>query len=131
MIKILWVSRHVPLVSQVKALKTIFGQDCKIKVDGRPFASATDIVKRMKDNHVQELVLVAPLSVCEQLLNKGIKPLWADMREVDCNSPKVEVKANGQREKLSGKTRCYEFVRFRRLIKIELKFEDDFFWGKK
>lgn len=122
--KILWLSKHNPLQSQRQALVKLFGGGVEITIDSNPFASAKVIAQRMSLGKFDDMVLVAPLSVCSELTKLGIKPLWAEMRTVDCNSVEVEVEANGNREKLSGTRRCYKFIRFRRLIGVNLEFED-------
>jgi len=107
--RILWLSRHPPLNSQIKELKRIFG-DIDLTIDPKPFSDARDIAKRAKD--YDEIVVVAPLSVIRQLITLSIKPLWAEMERVDSNG---EVYVNG---------RHYNFIRFRRIVDIKIVYED-------
>ena len=99
--------------SQVNELKRLFGDDVIIEQDPNPFSSADDIVQRFKTSGADELVVVAPLSVIAELVKRGIKPLWAEMKQVDVNE--AETEAAG---------RYYKFVRFRRIVGVEIKFEE-------
>jgi len=112
--KVYWMSRHAPLESQVKELRRLFGDDVIVEQDPQPFSSADDIVNRFRESGADELVIVAPLSVIAQVVQRGIKPLWAEMQQVD-NKSEAETEAAG---------RFYRFVRFRRIAGIEIKFED-------
>jgi len=112
--KVYWMSRHSPLPSQISQLKQLFGEDVKIIQDPKPFDSADDIVARFHQSGADELLVVAPLSVIAQLVQKGVKPLWAEM-EVVQNPADAEVEAAG---------RYYRFVRFRRIVGVEIKFTD-------
>lgn len=111
--KVIWFSRHDPLPSQVKELRRLFGQDVEIIQDPKPFSSAEDIVARFRAAGGDEMVVVAPLSVLGRLVDLGIKPLWAEMEQVP--SEQSEVVAAG---------RSYRFVRFRRVKRLVLEFEE-------
>jgi len=111
--KIIWFSRHPALPSQVAELKRLFGNDVKIIADPNPFDSAEDIVSRFRAAGGDEMVVVAPLSVLGRLCDLGVKPLWAEMEQVPVE--KAEVVAAG---------RGYRFVRFRRVKRLVLEFED-------
>jgi hypothetical protein len=117
--RIYWVSRHDPLPSQVTELRQLFGKDMELVVDHKSFSSAKEIVGRYIAANAQEMVLVAPLTVCRAILKLGVRPLWAEMREV--RPAKSEVKGDGRREKISRVERHYQFVRFLRLVGIEVK----------
>ena len=112
--KVYWLSRHAPLPSQEAELKRLFGDNVVIEQDPEPFSSVEDIISRFQASGADELLVVAPLSVIAQLVQRGIKPLWAEM-EVVQNPDEAEVEAAG---------RYYRFVRFRRIAGIEIKFED-------
>jgi len=112
--KVYWLSRHEPLKSQISELKRLFGDDVEIIQDPQPFSSADDIIERFRASGADELLVVAPLSVIAQLVQRGIKPLWAEMAVV--SSPKdAEVEVAG---------RYYRFVRFRRVSAIQIVFEE-------
>ncbi len=110
--KVYWMSRHEPLPSQIAELRRLFG-DVEIITDPNPFDSADDIIRRYQQSGADEILVVAPLSVIAQLTQKGIKPLWAEMEVVD--KDKAEVEAAG---------RYYRFVRFRRIARVVMEFED-------
>ena len=112
--KVYWMSRHSPLPSQVAELRRLYGGDVVIEQDPNPFSSADDIVERFRKSGADELLVVAPLSVIAQLVQRGIKPLWAEM-EVVQNPDEAEVEAAG---------RYYRFVRFRRVSAIQIVFEE-------
>jgi len=111
--KVYWMSRHAPLPSQIAELRRLFGEEVVIEQDPKPFDSADDILNRFRASGADELVIVAPLSVIAQIVQRGVKPLWAEM-EV-CSPDEAEVEAAG---------RHYRFVRFRRIVGIEIKFEE-------
>lgn len=111
--RILWVSRHPPLPSQVVALTRHF-KEVEVVQDNQPFSGAEDILGRYRQGGYDEMVVVAPLSVLGQLVNLGIKPLWAEMERLPEGQP-GEVKV-GDRQ--------FRFVRFRRVIALRLEFEE-------
>ena len=55
--KILWMSQHEPLPSQISALKRIFGEVEVVK-DPKPFSSAEDIVGRFRSGGYDDIVVV-------------------------------------------------------------------------
>lgn len=111
--KIVWFSRHPALPRQIDELKRLFGEDAEVVADPAPFSTADDIIRRFKAAGGDEIVVVAPLSVLDALCKRGIKPLWADM----------EVVPRGQAE-VFAQGRGYRFVRFRRVKRLALEFED-------
>lgn len=110
--KIFWVSRHPPLPVQIKWLENRFGQ-VEIQRDSRTFSNAQQIKERFEHSGADELVVVAPLWVIYHLTELAIKPLWAQMKEVrslvECD--------------LAYNDRFYRFVEFRRIVGMEIKFE--------
>jgi hypothetical protein len=107
-----WVSQHPYLPSQLAELRRLFGE-VEIVQDPRPFSSAEDIVARYRKGNYDEMIVVAPLSVLGKIVELGIRPLWADMQLVSLAQAEVSAKGRG-----------YRFVRFRRVIKLTLEFED-------
>jgi hypothetical protein len=81
-VKVYWLSRHEPLPSQVAELRRLFGEDVVIEQDPKPFDSVDDILNRFRQSGADELLVVAPLSVIAQLVQRGVKPLWAEMEQV-------------------------------------------------
>lgn len=115
MAKILWMSRHEPHPRQIAALKEMYGQDTIIEQESRPFDDARQVARRFKKGQYDDMVIVAPLSVIQVLCNQGIRMLWAEA--VEENDPtKIEFRgARGQ---------GFRFVRFRRIKRVALEFED-------
>ena len=111
--KILWVSRHHYLESQLKELKKLFDEIRIEKMTG--FRSAEDIVKRYREGGYDEMVVVAPLSVIARITEKGIKPLWAEMKLVEPGE-EFEVEAKG---------RYYKFREFKRIKRVTVEFEEE------
>ncbi len=74
---VLWVSRHRPLTVQVEALRKLYGPDVWVKRDPHPFANVDEVIDRFKRSGAIDMVIVAPLSVIHQLVQRGIKPLHA------------------------------------------------------
>ena len=112
--KVYWLSRHQPLPSQLAELRRLFGEDVIVEQDPKPFDSVDDILSRFHQSGADELLVVAPLSVISQLVQRGVKPLWAEMEQV-ADLSRAETEAAG---------RYYRFVRFRRIVGVEIKFED-------
>lgn len=111
-VKILWLSRHKPLESQISTLKEVFG-DVEVVQDPRPFDSAEEIAERFRKGGFDELVAVAPLSVIAKLIELGIKPLFAVMEQT--NPDEAEVEASG---------RFFRFKGFKRIARITIEYED-------
>lgn len=114
--RILWLSRHNPLENQIEWLRQKYGE-VQVIQDSKPFSSAEEIDKRYRDGSYDDMVVVAPLSVIAKLVDLKIRPLWAEMDEVPLDQ--AEVIADGR----AGK-RGYRFNRFRRIIGLQLTFEE-------
>ena len=112
--KILWLSRHNPLPVQVAELRRLFGESVEIRQDVCSFQNAEEVVRRFREGGYDDLVVVAPLWVILRLTELGIKPLWAEMDQV----------GNRQEAHLSYGGRHYRFSRFRRIIAVEVVFEE-------
>lgn len=111
--KIIWFSRHPAIPRQIDELKRLFGEDIEVIQDPKPFANADDVIQRYKKMSGNEMVIVAPLSVIDAICKSGIKPLWAEMEQVPVSQ--ADVTANG---------RGYKFVKFRRVKRLVLEFEE-------
>ena len=105
--KVLWLSRHKPLPTQHYTLQRMFGKDVEVAQDVSPFLSVGDILVRYKTGGYDDVVVVATLSMLDKLVHMGVRPLWAEMEQVG-----------------KGKCRSYRFRRFRRVMGLEMKFED-------
>jgi len=113
--RILWMSRHIPGSSQIEGLRKMFGEDVVVVQEPRPFDDARQIVQRFRSGGFDDMVVVAPLSVIAVLCQEGIRPLWSEAAEE--NDPK-KIEFRGARGQ------GYRFVRFRRIVRVALEFED-------
>lgn len=113
--KLVWMSRHAPTPSQVRELDRLFpGHD--FLVDGRSFSDAADIATRFRAVAGDEMVVVAPLTVVNELVKQGIRPLIAIMERVPCHDSSAEiVLGKGKRR------RCQKFIRFERVEGIDFR----------
>jgi hypothetical protein len=111
--KILWLSRHQPLAVQIAELERMFGR-IDVRQDVNPFNNAQEIKQRFERGGYDDLVVVAPLWLILKLTEFGIKPLWAEMLPVG-KTEEYHICYNG---------RFYFFNRFRRIIRVEVVFED-------
>jgi len=100
-------------MSQIRELQRIFGDGVEVVQDPNPFSGAQEIVERFRKGGYDEMVVVAPLSVLQRLTEMGVKPLWAEMKQVPVEE--AEVVASG---------RGYRFVRFRRIKAVRVEFEE-------
>lgn len=109
-----WLSQHDPLPAQRRELARLFGRHTLI-VDRKPFGSAEEILSRVRRANAAECVVVAPLSLIGRLVDLGLRPLWAEMEQVriagHVPNPDCETVAKG---------RVYRFVRFERVVRLEL-----------
>jgi len=113
--RILWMSRHKPHPRQIETLREMYGANTVVEQEERPFDDARWIAKRYKEGGYNDMVIVAPLSVIQVLCNEGVKPLWSEAAEED-DPAKIEFRgARGQ---------GFRFVRFRRIKRVALEFED-------
>lgn len=116
---IVWFSRHPPLEKQRQELARLF-PGSRLLQDPETFRDADDIVRRYREKSGSEMVIVAPLSLVAKLIERGIKPLWPDMREV----PAEYLRAHQDSCVTAPRGRVLEFVRFRRLVGIDMQFEE-------
>lgn len=112
--KIMWVSRHTPTQRQIDDLSRLFPGH-EVVVDSNPFSSADDIVRRFNQTNSSEMVVVAPWTVMREIIRRGIRPIYAEMRQVPCDSPEAEVTITTRVS-----SRCYRFVRFLRCNGVSL-----------
>lgn len=113
--KILWMSRHAPHRRQIETLRQEYGQDTVVDQEARPFDDARQVAKRFREGGYDHMVIVAPLSVIQVLCTENIPMLWSEAAEENDPS-KIEFRgARGQ---------GYRFVRFRRIKRVALEFED-------
>jgi len=115
MAKIVWMSQHAPTPRQLAALEEMYPH-FDLLVDAKSFDTADDIVERFHASGADDLVVVAPWPVINELVNRGLAPLYAVMKSVPPDSPDVEIRVRRGR-----KDRCWRFIEFRRCEGINLK----------
>lgn len=114
--RVLWISRHKPLPKEEEAVRRLHGSDAVIVQDGNPFSSADDIVGRYRKGGYADLLVIAPLSMIQQLVDRGVRPLWAQTEQLPPGSPEPhDFVHSGMR---------YRFVGLRRVKRLALEFED-------
>lgn len=111
--KIMWFSRHEPIPKQIAELKRLFGKDVNVIQDPNPFSGADDVVRRFRESGADEMVIVAPLTVIDQITKRGIQPLYAEMRLVEEGPYDVDV--NGRK---------FVFERFTRIKRVIVEKEE-------
>ncbi|MCC6323908.1 hypothetical protein IT400_03915 [Candidatus Nomurabacteria bacterium] len=114
--KILWFSRHTPMAFQIPILQNVFGEDIVLeqKVGNDSYINAEKLVQFMKENHFDEIVMVAPFSVIAKVIELGIKPIKANT---------IEIK-DAKDATFSFSGRHYKFIKFVRVMRLELVTED-------
>lgn len=112
--KILWVSRHQMQPVQLGALRRLFGVDVQVTHEPRPFDSAETIVRRAQEGHFDDIIVVAPYSVLNRMVELGLRPLWADAEEV----------SDPAKADWSVKNRHYRFLGYKRVKRLVLELED-------
>lgn len=113
---ILWGSPHGPLESQREELTRLFGPYELVSMP--QWRSVTDLTTAyFAMPEPRELVLVAPLSVCREVIKRGIKPL--SPRTITLNDTRV---SDTSREWLH-KGRVIRFRNFSRRVSVDETFE--------
>ena len=78
MVAILWLSRHKPLPKQIQVLNQKFNNP-KIIQYTDTVKNADHVIQLIHKFKADEIVTVLPLTVIMHLVQRGIKPLWAEM----------------------------------------------------
>lgn len=112
-VKIMWFSQHSPVPRQIFELKRLFGE-VEIIQDPKPFSGADDVINRFKKSGAEEMVIVAPISVIAQIVQRGVNPLYAEMTLVGENE-ECDVEYRGRR---------YRFDRFTRIKRVVIEKEE-------
>lgn len=92
-------TRHSTLLEEAAAMRRLFGE-VEIETDPRPFRDGREIRERLQRSGADDLLVVAPYGVLDQLTKSGIKPLWEEVRDG-------------------------RFVALHRLQGVRIKFEDE------
>jgi hypothetical protein len=80
--KILRVTRHPIAGGELAAFQAAFGPQVQFVENPQPFRDGADIIDRMRRLGADEVLVVAPYSVYDQMVRAGVKPLYAKMVEI-------------------------------------------------
>jgi hypothetical protein len=121
---ILWFSRNAIVPRQAEELRRLFGQDVRVE-QFHAFASAEEVANKFRRSGAAELVAVAPLSVVKELVEQGIRPLYADMERVEAdavaNRNDLDLTVRDKQNRIK---HGYRFRRFRRITAVSITYED-------
>jgi len=67
---------------QVEDLKRIYGEDVKVIQVHENIKSIDRIIELMREYPVNDIVVVLPIELIQQLIERGIRPLRAKMERV-------------------------------------------------
>ena len=118
--RIVWMSaKHSPSQEQLAELDRLF-PGCQVIIERNTWRDVDEIINAFDAMGGDEMVTVLPLTLVRKLTERGIKPLHAQMVEVRNGGEGV---INNTR-KSEGFQRHYRFIRFQRLTKFEVRYED-------
>ena len=116
--KLLWLSRHRLLPVQRAALVAKW-PEVEIIEDRAWQAALTGpvapVVARMRAERIDEVAMVAPLSVVQRFVEAGLRPLWAEM---------IEAKRGERPDLTLPDGRGFRFAGWRRVRRLALEFDD-------
>lgn len=119
--KIVWLGQNAPIRVQVKELERIFldrfSEPIEVIHNKNTWLGAEQLVNYLDSVKADDFVAVLPLSIIERLCAAGKRPLYAQM----------EVVRSGQAHDLQYSGRCYRFLGFKRIEKVEMIFSDYLF----
>jgi len=131
---VLWASRHNPIAAQVEALKQRYGPDVRIVGHRGLFQTVDQVVEAAEKAGAQVVVPVLPLTfiqrLCEYAEARGLTVLYSQMQLIHDSCPGRLTCAYFDPHSdvfLPGRGRInrhYRFQGFRKLLRVELVFED-------
>jgi len=134
-VTVLWASRHDPVAAQVEDLRSRYGPDVRIVKHSGLFQTAEQVVKAAERVGAHVVVPVLPLTfvqkLCEYAEALGFTVLYSQMQLIHDNCPGHLTCAYFDPHSdvfLPGRGRVnrhYRFQRFRKLLRVELVFEED------
>ncbi len=77
--RVLRFTRHQTLPEEAAEIRHLFGQEVRIETDSRPFRDGREIRERFQRSGADDLLVVAPYGMLDQLTKSGIKPLWGEV----------------------------------------------------
>jgi len=110
--RILWISRHPPLLKEVEALEKAFGKVQILQYAGF-IRDADHVIQLIQQYRADEVVTILPLSIVMRLCERGIRPLWPECVQVNNDYDFVD----------EGTGKKYKFVRFVRIKGVKLDTE--------
>lgn len=116
--KVLWVSQHKPLTSQIVALSKKVPEEDKITLVpmDRPVSSVEEIVKEFLGGNYDDMIVIKPLSMVQVLTFWNISP-WV---------PKMErVHRRDDAEVINGSGVMSRFVKFIRVKAVRLEEDEE------
>lgn len=119
---IAWFSDFKPTLRQKDELRRIFGPLVRIHYRPERHWSTEKIVTDYHDIGADDLVVVCSLAKLVPLLDMGLKPLVTEMETCQSNHPDAQVLFSGHRS--------LRFVRFSRLIEVNLQTEEPLHSGR-
>jgi hypothetical protein len=131
MVKVLWVSRHKPLASQIKALTEKLGE-VEVAIYDQPIPTAEHLINIVKNTGAEVVVPVLPLSfiarLAEAAKKEGFTILFARMdvvaqtRDV-WEAERIVSEARDKRTTTTyadGTVKVHEFKGFEKLVEVKL-----------
>lgn len=80
--RVLYATQHLLHPATAEDIRVFCGEEVEISHDTRLARDGREVASRMQQIGADELILVAPLSIFDQLTRMGICPLWVEMRQV-------------------------------------------------
>jgi hypothetical protein len=130
-VKVLWVSRHRPLLAQLRELRRIFKNVELIVYEGT-VPSAEHVISEAKRHNAKVIVPVLPLSIIARLVELAKKEdiivLFARMEAIATTksideAEKIVKEAEDKRNMTTysdGTIRVFEFKQFEKILRVEL-----------
>lgn len=111
--KILWISKHPPLLKQIQELNRRFGTVEIIQYAG--FVIDANHVKQLILKYqADDVVTILPLTMIQKLCELGIKPIYPKIRQVSSDPCDYTDKSG----------RKYVFEKFVRVLNVKMITED-------
>lgn len=110
--RILWISRHPPLLKQIEELKRIFGNIEIIQYASR-VRDAKHVIELVETYNAHDVVTILPMTIIYHLVNvEGLKPIYPEMEEVpkNCKNFDYEDWGSGRRYRFKGFVRITGFI---------------------
>jgi len=118
--RILWLSRHKPLKSEIDELSRIFGDIHVIQYPNK-VENAEHVLNLIEYFGADEVVAVLPLTIVKKISEKGVKPLRAEMSLLHVCKTKPCPEYDPNRDWIEPKTRRhFRFTHFVRIHQVKI-----------